>query len=79
MIDIATSKDPVRCYLEKGDGDSGEVVVYLKALPDGSYAAQREWFSDPLQAKAEYQAIDAVKAEKKLALIDTKLAPVVKG
>ncbi len=79
MIDIATSKESVRCYLEKGDGDGGGVVCYLKALPDGSYAAHREWFLDPLQAKAEYDAIDGVRAEEKLTIIDAKMKPSVKG
>ena len=77
MIDIATSKEPVRCYREKGDGDGGEVVCYLKSMPDGSFAARREWFSDPLQAKSEYQAIDAVKAEAKLTLIESSLVKVI--
>lgn len=76
MIDIATSKEQVRCYLEKGDGDGGEVVVYLKALPDGSYASHREWFSDPTMAKSEYAAVDAVKAGEKLVLIDAKIEPI---
>ena len=73
MLSIPTSKDTAICYLEKGDADGGALVVYLKILPTGVYAAQREWFSDPTQAMVEFATIDTAKAEEKLALIDTKL------
>jgi len=72
MLDVVTSKgEAIRSYVENGDGDGGMVVCYLKEVEPGVYAARREWFSDPAQAKAEYAAIDAAKAEAK--------DPTVKG
>lgn len=72
MLDIATSKESVRCYIERGEGDGGAVVCYLKEIAPNEYAAHREWFSDPNQAEVEFESIDAQKAELKSPQILTK-------
>jgi hypothetical protein len=76
MIDITTSKEPVRCYIEAGDGDSGAVVCYLKQVGEHEYVAHREWYSDPAMAKQQFAGIDVQRAEEKAALIEAKIAPV---
>jgi hypothetical protein len=77
MIDITTSKEPVRCYIEAGDGPGeGAVVCYLKQVAPNEYVAHREWFSDPAQAKQQFASIDTVRAEEKATIIDAKIEPV---
>jgi len=69
MLDVTTSKEVVRCYIEAGDNGSGAIVCYLKQVGSNEYAAHREWFSDPEQAKTQFAAIDAATATEKAARI----------
>jgi hypothetical protein len=79
MIDITTSKTPIRCYIEAGDGaGAGAVVCYLKEVAPNEWVAHREWFSDVSQAKTLFSSLDVAQVEEKATIIEAKIAEPIK-
>jgi len=70
------SGEDASVVLERGNKDGGLIVCYEITEADGTRSAYRAWYSDPVQARAAYDAADSTVTENRVTTIRTSLDPV---
>ena len=75
-IQFGAKGEQAQVVLERGTADGGLVVCYEINETDGTRTSYRAWYSDPVQARAAYDAATAIVVEERITLKREATEPV---